>query len=402
MSRDDSGTDDDPVLERLRRRGVLRSVGAGAALSIGGYGLATQEGDDGETPTPTEGAEEDQELDRGCGPCIDTLTGYHVLLGEARSLEQQLPPEFIPDRSVELRIQDADVVFQDGPQGETPTPTDGNATETGDGTPTPTPVGNVTETTAGNQTGTPGANATTTPGSNDTTPGGNATATPGGNQTETPDGNQTTTAGGAETGDVGQSEEAGFPDFFFDPVGLRVHPRDIVAFQGRDRGHHTVAAYHPRFSDLQRRVPEGVPGFSSSAILPGEFWLYQFQTEGVYDLFSIPYEEFGMVMRIVVLGRDSEEVPSAPGATDSDGEGPSDIASQVLSAPELDPQNVVDQTIVRWADLTGIDAEPPSDLPDGPAGAGDGGPEVGADAGGTDGDAAGGNETTGGNQSNGG
>lgn len=52
MSRDEQ-TGGEQLFERVYRRGVLRSVGAGAALSVGGYGLASQEDGEGETPTPT-------------------------------------------------------------------------------------------------------------------------------------------------------------------------------------------------------------------------------------------------------------------------------------------------------------------------------------------------------------
>lgn len=96
------------------------------------------------------------------------------------------------------------------------------------------------------------------------------------------------------------------PVFHFEPSGLAVDPGDIVQFTFTAPDH-TITAYHPAHG-FQRRVPEGVPPFSSPVINAGGAWLYRFDTEGLYDLYCAPHHILGMAMRIVV--GDLEEVPN--------------------------------------------------------------------------------------------
>jgi len=88
------------------------------------------------------------------------------------------------------------------------------------------------------------------------------------------------------------------PEFYFEPTGRFVEAGDVVRFNLATPDH-TVTAYHPRLG-RQRRVPEGIPPFSSPVLGTDAFWLYRFDEPGVYDVLCAPHEIFGMVMRIVV------------------------------------------------------------------------------------------------------
>lgn len=95
--------------------------------------------------------------------------------------------------------------------------------------------------------------------------------------------------------------------FVFDPVGLHVSSGDIVQFTF-DSPDHTITAYHEALG-FQQRVPEDAPPFSSPIVTVGGAWLYQFDHEGVYDLYCGPHHILGMVMRIVVGDLDESEYP---------------------------------------------------------------------------------------------
>lgn len=143
-------------------------------------------------------------------------------------------------------------------------------------------------------------------------------------------------------------------EFFFDPVGLQVEPGDLVHFN-TVAGLHTVTAFHEKFTepglDMPTRVPEGVPGFTSPPVTPGESWVYQFTETGVYDYFCFPHLGLGMVGRIVVFDPEEDDVESDEFAAPTAGElFPND--QRVYDAPELDPANVVEAGSVAWADLT--------------------------------------------------
>lgn len=101
------------------------------------------------------------------------------------------------------------------------------------------------------------------------------------------------------------------PEFPFDPVGLAVEAGDVVRFTNA-LGAHTVTAYHPELERTQR-VPDGVNPYSSPLIATGAYWLYRFDQPGVYDMYCIPHEEFGMVMRVVVEGTAETETGTPEG-----------------------------------------------------------------------------------------
>lgn len=313
MSSDDANdgkrTDGDgnSVGTRFGRRSVLLALGAGSSVGLASRyaGASSQDGDDDdgtETSTPTD----DGSTQGRCEPCIDRFTGY-LQAGEMKDGGTE-PENIDPVTTVELRVTDADVVFVD----------DG-----GDGQGTPT--------------GTPGteATATGTPRGTPTGPGTPGVGTPGG--------------GGAG---------GGFPDFYFDPVGISVRPGDTVEFLVREELH-TVTAYHPRYFGFQRRIPEGVPGFTSPPVTVDDSWYYRFDEPGVYDLLCLPHEGLGMVMRVVVAEEGAEEVSEAYPEPELGEPGPSPIALKVLTAPELDPGTVVEQGQVRWTDLSNVESEPP-------------------------------------------
>lgn len=346
MARDDTSTDGRRAIDWFRRRGILKAVGAGAAVSVGsGYALGSQQ--EGEEDDDENGADEvTTAADRGCQVCLDRVTGYTGL-----SVGESIPDVFDPDHIVEMRIADVGVlstgqVLQDGGLGDAGMGGGDNATDTGN----QTAGGN--ETTAGN---------VTTDG-NETADGnvteGNATAA--GNETE------------ASPGDGGQQAGAGGgqPEFFFDPVGLRVSPGDIVEFRSTspeepealDGGppvEHTVTAYHPRHGGRVQRIPGDTP-YSSGPIYPDEYWLYEFRRPGVHDILCLPHEQFGMVMRVVVVPDDGDVPPAPRSPTEADRQLP-DLATQVFESAALDPENVVDQGEVAWADLRDGDADQTGD-----------------------------------------
>lgn len=138
-------------------------------------------------------------------------------------------------------------------------------------------------------------------------------------------------------------------EFFFDPVGLRVKPGDIVHFNVH-RGLHTVTSIHSKFDDPGLLdFPDRVPtdnGFTSPVVNVGDSWLYRFTTKGVYDVMCLPHLRFGMVMRLVVHDEDD------PVPTDTYEPVGIPNADRVLDAPELTPSNVVSEGTVAWADLS--------------------------------------------------
>lgn len=158
-------------------------------------------------------------------------------------------------------------------------------------------------------------------------------------------------------------EKAPIPEFFFEPTGLFVEPGDVVQFT-LTTPHHNVVAYHPRFGYL-RRVPEGVPPFSGPLLPAGGYWLYRFDTPGVYEMNCAPHEVFGMVMRIVageVSGPAAQPLPDlcdAPptGAKPEESHAgpelrpPELTAYTVLTDPALAPERIVENGSVSWDEL---------------------------------------------------
>jgi plastocyanin len=148
--------------------------------------------------------------------------------------------------------------------------------------------------------------------------------------------------------------------FYFDPAGLRVEPGDVVLFSAESPDH-AVVPYHERHG-RQNRVPDGVGPFSSPLVPVGGYWLYRFETPGVYDCYCPPHDPFGMVCRVVVTEGDvpdpSIENVGRPPPAHNDIAGvlggldpnlPSSMAA--LNADALSPANVVESGRVAWADV---------------------------------------------------
>lgn len=145
---------------------------------------------------------------------------------------------------------------------------------------------------------------------------------------------------------------APIPEFIFQPTGLFVESGDVVRFN-LETPDHTVTAYHPRLG-RQRRVPEGVPSFSSPVLGGGTFWLYRFDEPGVYDLLCAPHEIFGMVMRIVVDEPTADFGPAGEVEMDGDAvelRGPEFTAALVFDDPMLAPETIARERAVPWEDL---------------------------------------------------
>lgn len=156
-----------------------------------------------------------------------------------------------------------------------------------------------------------------------------------------------------------------FGAFHFDPIGLQVEEGTLIEFDF-ETPEHSVTAYHPD-QERQRRVPDGVPPFSSTVNAHGGFWLYRFEEPGVYDLFCAPHEWGGMGMRLVVGDATGPVVrvggrPPLPltGAVLGSGLPPEDPD---LGHPKLDPEYIVDNgpiTLFRPSD-DDADDEPAAD-----------------------------------------
>lgn len=149
-------------------------------------------------------------------------------------------------------------------------------------------------------------------------------------------------------------------EFFFDPVGIHVEPDALVRFDV-GAGLHTITAFHEKFDepqlDMPTRVPEDVPGFTSPPVTSGESWVYRFSEPGVYDLFCFPHLGLGMVMRVVVFDPDEDDIDDDTFQAPTAGPlFPND--ELVLSAPELEPEAIVEAGTVAWADLTIGEASP--------------------------------------------
>jgi len=149
--------------------------------------------------------------------------------------------------------------------------------------------------------------------------------------------------------------------FNYDPAGLRVEPGDIVLYSAESPDH-LVAAYHEGHG-RQNRVPDEVGPISSPMPPVGGYWLYQFETEGVYDFYCSPHQTFGMVHRVVVT--DDEEAPDLSIEEDYGTRRPPteenalpsilggldpNIPSsrEALDSEALEPGNIVDNESVSW------------------------------------------------------
>lgn len=150
--------------------------------------------------------------------------------------------------------------------------------------------------------------------------------------------------------------------FNYDPVGLHVEPGDIVVFSA-ETPDHAVAAFHEGHG-RQNRVPDSVGPISSAMPPVGGYWLYQFETEGVYDFYCPPHQAFGMVHRVVV-SEDEGEIPELE--TEDTGRPPTEqngipgilggldlnipSSAEVLESPALSPDTIVEDGPIPWADV---------------------------------------------------
>lgn len=108
MSNDDNG---DSRYSFPTRRNVLRTVGAGTTLAaLGGVATGDSHTDDG--GQNGSGASGGTNSEHDCPPCIDDLMGYASL-----TRELDVPSNLQPAHTVELRIDDADVLFPEETEG---------------------------------------------------------------------------------------------------------------------------------------------------------------------------------------------------------------------------------------------------------------------------------------------
>lgn len=179
------------------------------------------------------------------------------------------------------------------------------------------------------------------------------------------------------------------PIFHFEPAGLHVQSGDIVQFT-LEEPDHTITAYHPALG-FQRRVPEGAAPFSSPVLNVGGAWLYQFDIEGVYDMYCGPHHNLGMNMRMVVGDLTEEDIPdyvdtfegsqdpplfapfskqflehelNAPSDHNEDCEWTFLTSQEVLSAPSLDPVTIQEQGSVPFENVLGDLDRFPDELAD--------------------------------------
>ncbi|WP_416841031.1 cupredoxin domain-containing protein [Haloferax sp. DFSO52] len=145
--------------------------------------------------------------------------------------------------------------------------------------------------------------------------------------------------------------------FHYEPVGLTVAPGDVVIYSA-ETPDHGVSAYHERHG-RQNRVPEGVGPISAPLVPVGGYWLFRFETPGVYDFYCPPHQIFGMVSRVVVTdgdvpelsieetGRPPEEMNILPLFLQGlDPNLPSEAA--VFESEALTPENIVNEGSVSW------------------------------------------------------
>ena len=150
---------------------------------------------------------------------------------------------------------------------------------------------------------------------------------------------------------IAERADGPIPMFYFDPAGLFVEAGDVVEFVFATPDH-AVTAFHAGLGRAQR-VPDGVPALSSPMMTAGSYWLFRFETPGVYDLYCPPHEQFGMAMRVVVgeaSGPATEPVSTEP-AAHGQPRPPMATAATVLNDDALTPVNVVEKGSVAWADV---------------------------------------------------
>ncbi|WP_224448032.1 cupredoxin domain-containing protein [Haloprofundus salilacus] len=142
-------------------------------------------------------------------------------------------------------------------------------------------------------------------------------------------------------------------EWFFDPTGLFIQPGETVRFTV-EREIHTVSSYHPVFG-YKLRTPRAEPVISSPVLWPETYFLYTFEHEGVYDLMCLPHEFLGMVIRIVCgapTGPGTEPITPPEEIGGATLYPPTDIGANVLRAPALRPDRIVEVGRVAWDDIS--------------------------------------------------
>ncbi len=106
---------------------------------------------------------------------------------------------------------------------------------------------------------------------------------------------------------------------WFDPIGTAVKSGTTLRFINRDPGNsHTSTAYHPRFLDRQRRIPDAAEPWDSDFLLPDQHFEISLTVPGVYDFYCQPHEHAGMVGRIVVGRPDADAGWQGPAPASAD------------------------------------------------------------------------------------
>ena len=148
---------------------------------------------------------------------------------------------------------------------------------------------------------------------------------------------------------IAEREEGPIPMFYFEPTGLFVESGDVVKFVFATPDH-AVTTFHPGLGRTQR-VPDGVPALSSPMMTAGSYWLYRFETPGVYDLYCPPHEPYGMTMRVVVdeAGGPATQPASTEPAAHGQPRPPMAMSAAILNDDALAPENVVEKGTVAWA-----------------------------------------------------
>lgn len=144
-------------------------------------------------------------------------------------------------------------------------------------------------------------------------------------------------------------------EYFFDPTGLSVEPGATVRFDVTD-GLHTVTGYHPAVG-YECRVPD--EPISAPVLWADTYFLYTFESPGVFDLFCFPHEFLGMVARIVVgeaTGPGADAVREPDFALEephlADGRlPPQGLAATVLGDDALAADRVLGRERVAWDDV---------------------------------------------------
>ena len=157
---------------------------------------------------------------------------------------------------------------------------------------------------------------------------------------------------------IKESEMRPVPEFYFEPTGLFVESGDVVKFNF-ETPDHAVASFHPGLGRTAR-IPDGVPSLASPTMTPGTYWLFRFETPGVYDLYCPPHETFGMVMRVVVdevSGPGAEPVSTEP-AAHGQPRPPMATAAAILNDEALSPEAIIEAGSILWDSISAESKQP--------------------------------------------